>query len=48
MEGTQSFQFWSIFGPNLSPENEKYWEKTKFSQKLHRQQYLITQIPAPR
>ena len=44
MEGTQSFQFWSIFGPNLSPENEKYWEKTKFS----RQEYLITQIPAPR
>ena len=29
MEGTQSLQFWSIFGPNLSPENEKYWEKNK-------------------
>ena len=26
-------QFWSIFGPNLPPENEKYYEKPKFSQK---------------
>ena len=48
MEGTQSLQFWSIFGPNLSPENEKYLEKTKFYEKLHRQEYLIKQIPAPR
>ena len=32
-ERTQPLQFWSIFGPNLPPENITKWPKTKFFQK---------------
>ena len=35
IERTQSLQFWSILGPNLPPENQKYYLKLKFLQKLH-------------
>ena len=34
MERTQSLQFWSILGPNLPPENQKYCLKPKFLPKL--------------
>ena len=35
MERTQSLPFWSISGPNLPLENQKYCLKPKFLQKLH-------------
>ena len=45
---TQSLQFWSIFGPNLTPENQKYCQKPKFIHNLHPQDYKKTQVPSPR
>ena len=42
MGHTQNLQFWSIFGPNLPPENPKG------CQKLNPYEYQITQAPDPR
>ena len=34
MERTQSLQFWSILGPNLLPENQKFYKTPEFLPKL--------------
>ena len=48
MGHTQNLQFWSIFGPNLPPENPKGCQKLNFFQNLNPYEYQITQVPDPR
>ena len=39
MDRIQSLQFWSILGPNLLPENQKYYKKPDFLPKLSTDQH---------